>query len=170
PDPSPHELEANRRLVVAQAGRLKADIRTNGIRALSDFLALPPLGDAPETESEETRRSRRFAAEMEALRLSSPEAFDALFEDAEKYRGRLFDAAGEQTKMPAWERPPVDLHRDQDAAARFAGELFPLDQLVEDRYSPLLARVRLLFCHAAIRQFRWEEDKLPPNLALLDLH
>jgi hypothetical protein len=106
---------------------------------------------------------------MEGIRISSPTLFDTVFADAQKYLDQLFDFAGEQAKKPLWQRTPIDLERDQSQPARVAKALFPLGMLIEDGYAPLLAQVRLLACHGAVRQFHWEEDKLPPNLEALNL-
>src|SRR5205823_2092881 len=133
-----------------------------------DYLALPPPGDTPGSESEEIAGKRRFVGEMEGLRISSPALFDTVFADAQKYLEQLFDFAAEQARKPYWQRTPIDLERDQSQPARLAKALFPVRALVEDSYTPLLARVRLLACHGAVRRFRWEEDKLPPGLDALN--
>src|SRR5205823_12588737 len=99
----------------------------------------------------------------------SPALFDTVFADAQTYLEQLFNFVAEQAKKPLWQRTPVDFERDQSQPARLAKALFPLSSLIEDGYSPLLARVRLLACHAAIREFRWEEDKLPPGLDAFNL-
>jgi hypothetical protein len=47
--------------------------------------------------------------------------------------------------------------------------LLPSTSAVNDGYAKDHARLRLLACHAAILRYRWEQDRLPPDLASLRL-
>ncbi len=73
-----------------------------------------------------------------------------------------------EMKRPAWEREPVELH-EHSLAARYAASVVAIMQSVSDLYPREEARVRLLACHAALRRYRWEYEKLPPSLEVLNL-
>ncbi len=78
-----------------------------------------------------------------------------------------------QQRQPYWERGELTLPEGGDAPKEageaLAGLLRPVFQQVSDRPVRRLAQARLLGCHAAIRQFRWESRRLPTTLGELKI-
>jgi len=79
----------------------------------------------------------------------------------------------QQQRQPYWERGELTLPEGGDtskeAGEALAGLLRPVFQQVSDRPVRRLAQAQLLGCHAAIRQFRWENRRLPTTLGELKI-
>ena len=99
---------------------------------------------------------------------AAPEAVDALFVDVEKRMDDHFDRVLKELEKLPWERKPLSLD-ESDLAGKLAGALTPAYDKVDERYTRAAARVRLLACHCVIHRYRWEYDRLPPNLDVLNL-
>ncbi len=67
-------------------------------------------------------------------------------------------------RQPYWEREELALPEGTAQASVLAGVLRPVFQQVSDKPVRRLAQARMLGCHAAIRQYRWENRHLPTTL------
>src|SRR5262249_2182542 len=56
-----------------------------------------------------------------------------------------------------------------DAGAALARVMMPTMENILDRHAQQQSLARMLACHAAIRKFRWENDRLPTSLVELKL-
>jgi hypothetical protein len=108
----------------------------------------------------------RQALATEASRAALEAAINRRIDD-------LSDRCLAEAVRPPWERRPVTMPTDNSVAGRLVapfvktfGQTFGA---VRDKYAEAEARVRLLACHAAIRRYLWEHDRLPANLADLGL-
>jgi hypothetical protein len=106
-------------------------------------------------------------AEIAATAQRDPAAFHAIIASAGEKVDRHFKHAIEQLGRPAWQRESTSLPPDHSPAGRLAGCLCYADNT--DRFLDFFTEEqslgRLLGCHAAIRRYRWEHDRLPTSLA-----
>ena len=102
---------------------------------------------------------------------SNPAGFNAEFDRAETFVDTYYNHALEQLNRPAWERTAVFVPDDTSIARRLAYSLCYSDNmnLLLDTFTKSQARVTLLACHAAIRRYLWEFDRLPASLEELHL-
>jgi hypothetical protein len=103
---------------------------------------------------------------------SLPESeVDRLTTDALGHIDRHHQRLQDELRKPLWQRQKSQLEVEplEGPAGSFASLLLPATGLVNDRYSQDQARLRLLVCHCAILRYRWEQDRLPPDLATLRL-
>jgi hypothetical protein len=94
---------------------------------------------------------------------------DATVLQAEKQLNGLLDRQILELGKPAWERATVSVPEDGSVGAQLAKTLLPSLDRASLGYTSQEARIGLLACHAAIRRYRWENDRLPDNLAALNL-
>jgi hypothetical protein len=109
--------------------------------------------------------------EIAALAGQDPARFNAILEGAVRLVDTHFKEVEEQLKRPAWLRTIPTLSKDRSPEERLAGCLIYADntaRLVDD-FTREQAMVQLLGCEAAIRRYRWEYDRLPASLAVLNL-
>ncbi|MGV3720996.1 MAG: hypothetical protein ACO1SX_08800 [Actinomycetota bacterium] len=103
---------------------------------------------------------------------SLPEVeIDRLTNDALGYIDRHHQRLQDELQKPLWQRrkSQLEIEPPNGPVASFANMLLPATDRVNDRYTQDQARLRLLACHAAILRYRWEQDRLPPDLATLRL-
>lgn len=72
-------------------------------------------------------------------------------------------------RRPAWERKEITRPDEKTPAGQLANALLVDPSRVVDRYEVERASIRLLGVHAAIRRFRWENNRLPDTLKELRL-
>jgi hypothetical protein len=108
-----------------------------------------------------------FQAALKGLP-TTPAVLDALFVDAGKRADEQFSLALKELEKLPWERAPVRVG-ETDLASRIAAAVTPQYHLADERYTSAATRIRLLACHCAIRRYRWEYDRLPPSLDVLNL-
>lgn len=107
--------------------------------------------------------------DLEAIIPRTPEAIDALFlQAAERYDAYSLTVMAELRK-PAWERKMPEPLKPEDPGGHLASMLIPSFQHVDNVYTREQAQIQLLACHAAIRRYRWEHDRLPSSLDELRL-
>jgi len=96
---------------------------------------------------------------------------DRLANSALSHIDRHHQRLQDELRRPFWQRQRSQLEVEPagDPSAMFAGLLLPATGMVNDRYTQDHARLRLLACHCAILRYRWEHDRLPPDLATLRL-
>jgi hypothetical protein len=99
----------------------------------------------------------------------SPEALDQLFVEVDKRMDQFYDLILRELEKAPWERKGVELPQQGDVPGALVGMLIPSYQSVDRAYIQEQARIQLLACHAAIRAYKWEHDRLPPNLHVLNL-
>jgi hypothetical protein len=120
-----------------------------------------------EDDSPVSGEFQTLGMELKRMRSSSLEAFSSLLQETEKRVDAYFDRELEELKKPAWQRAPVEM-KAESPADRYAASMLPMQQVC-DKYVSEEAHVRLLACHAAIRRYRWEQNRLPDALAALEL-
>ena len=102
---------------------------------------------------------------------AKPDDVNPLFAKMEKSLGEFYDQLGTEVRKPAWQRGPLPTPKmaDDDPGAAIVGLLVPALQQAMDRHTQEVAMVQLLACHAAVRRYRWEHDRLPPSLPELEI-
>lgn len=102
---------------------------------------------------------------------ANPEAVNALFAGMEKSLGEFYDQLAVEIRKPSWKRGPLPVPKpaEDDPGAAVVAVLVPALQQALDKHTQEVAMVQLLACHAAVRRYRWEHDKLPPSLTELQL-
>jgi hypothetical protein len=151
PDPQIRILATDWGSTKSGVDELKRKIKQEGVAA-----AARDLGDPKDLQS--------ALAGLPA----APEALDALFVDVEKRMDEHFNRVLQEMEKRPWERKPPSLD-ESDQTGKLAGALTPAYDKVDERYTRVAARVRLLACHCVIHRYRWEYDRLPPNLGVLSL-
>ena len=155
PDPYLGALAAERQGMKNTLQELRAGIRAKGAGAVNELLSPEP--DDPGT-----------AALKDSIS-SDPEQAEAAFQQAEKQMDAFLGRVLEEARKPSWQRASLSYEDDGSLASRFVSMLMPAYEKVGDAYTRDQARIRLLACHAAILQYRWEHDRLPPSLDVLNL-
>jgi hypothetical protein len=161
PSPLPRMVENER----ASSRRILAEMRADGPKALGGLLGLPAkeaeAGGDPVREAVE--RPQSF----------SPDEYESLLHELERRFDDTYRRVLTEMRKPPWERSrlvtDVDGPHDDGVASRLTEMLIPSFDRVSDNYAREEATVRLLACHAAIRRFKWEHDRLPASLAELKL-
>ncbi len=120
--------------------------------------------DAPTSDSD------LAALELSAYVNSQGAAIPAMLDQTRAIADTQDRVLIEETRKPAWQRKPF---RQLETRGTMASRLYGL---VSPTYSPALgkfdaeaARIHLLGIHAAIRKFRWENNRLPTSLSELKL-
>jgi hypothetical protein len=157
PDPTPAMLDTERQQAIAKLTALLGKEPPDAASAVPD--AAPP-----------------------ELKNMSKADRDALWQQVIARLGRMYAAFGANLNRPLWERWPESPQaapqtQSDDAKLtlpdRIAANLFATVQPVLDRMLELRgkqqARARMAGCHAAIRNYKWEHDRLPASLDDLKL-
>ncbi len=150
PDPTLHALDMERQNARVMIEDLKRQTPSQWIQNLglqNDAFAQAEL--------------RRITAE--------PGAADAIFDEAGRRLARCFEQALREVQKPVWQRDWAPDPAPTDPAGYLFGFLKPPLSHVSDGFARDQARLRLLACHCAIRRYRWEHDRLPDSLAVLQL-
>jgi hypothetical protein len=153
PNPLMRVLEGERQL----AKQKLAEYRQQGSSALNE----EPAGASDQ--------ERALGAELKSLRTTSPAAYDTMLRAAEKQIDALFDRQLAELTKPVQERPLEGGASDKGLAEKIAASLMPPLSSVVSLYQREEAQVRLLACHSAILRYRWEQDRLPAALSVLNL-
>jgi hypothetical protein len=100
-----------------------------------------------------------------------PAGFAAILDGAIRSVDTYFKQIEQQLKLPPWSRTFGTLRKDRSPEERLAGSLIYADNMgrLVDQFTQEQAMIQLLACHAAIRSYRWEHDRLPDSLATLRL-
>jgi hypothetical protein len=151
PNPEIRILAASRHGTMSGLEELKNEIKQNGAAA-----AIRQLG--PDED---------FESAFQGLP-TTPEELDALFVEVGKRADEQFERALKELEKLPWERGPVRAS-ESDLAGRIAAVMTPKYQEVDERYTRAAARIRLLACHCIVHQYRWEYDRLPPHLDVLNV-
>jgi len=111
---------------------------------------------------------RVLEAERDFVRRSLPDTL-ADRKAAEQQLDQMFIRMLTEWKKPAWKRSPVEPPDNNGPGGILISQVVaPLTQ-VSNSYTREQAQVRLLACHAAVRRYRWEHDRLPSSLTELTL-
>jgi hypothetical protein len=147
--------------------------RRDGLHALAELsTGQTPLEDIvgdvtnPQTGEVDAARSSLLA---ELKQQQAAGALAAVVEAAQKRLDEHYQRILAECRKPAWQRSWQEMPAAGDLAARLAAEVGVSPQQVSDKYTAMDAMLRLLAVHAAILRYRWEEDRLPASLALLNL-
>jgi hypothetical protein len=167
PDPQARIIEQERRVTLKEFHRLRNKAGTDIAHTLG--LDAQPAPAAGAGRAEEDAESRRLAEDLKRLDLPTPEAREAFFGDLAAQLDRFYGRILEETRKPRWERKPVPVQDDGTLPSRIAATFVPAFERVGDAYARDEARIRLLAVHALIRRYRWEHDRLPPDLKMLDV-
>jgi phage FluMu protein gp41 len=154
PDPTRAMIEAERKQAIEG---LKAQME----KGLAAYVGQIPGPDSP--------------PELKNLSKTDWEAF---WKQVIARLDHLYTAFLADLNEPSWERlqaqaQPLEVKKDAPPADRMAASLFEiarpaLEQMLEAR-GKQQARARMVGCHAAIRNYRWEHDSLPATLDALRL-
>ncbi|HTE16873.1 MAG TPA: hypothetical protein VK689_00655, partial [Armatimonadota bacterium] len=155
PDPALGALAAERQGMRNTLQELRAGIRARGAGAVNELLSPDP--------------DDRDTAMLKDSISSDPEQAEAAFVQAEKQMDAFLGRVLEEARKPLWQRASLSFQDDGSLASRFVSVLMPAYEKVGEAYARDQARIRLLACHAAILQYRWEHDRLPPSLDVLNL-
>jgi hypothetical protein len=160
PDPMPQMLNAER-----QAGKsLLAEIKASDREGLERIFGVGP----PPQNSEDSPEMRQLISELTRV-AASPGGLDAVLEEAERRLDQYYAHILAESQKHAWERTWPRLPDDGSLTARLLSAVAVSPVQVADKYSGEEAMVRLLACHTAILRYRWEYDRVPPDLAVLNL-
>jgi hypothetical protein len=159
PDPLAPMIEAERR-----GGQSALAELGTGQTALEDL-----LGSAadPETGGVDAAKST-LLAELKQQQ-QTPGGLAPILEQAQKLLDEHYQRILAECQKPAWQRSWQELPTTGTLAAQLASQVSISPQQVSDKYTAVDAMVRVLAVHSAILGYRWEEDRLPASLALLNL-
>jgi len=150
-------MEAERRGSKVITAELIDDVKKSGVQVLKGYL----------DSSDST-----LVSEAEGmLGGKSPEELDRIGSEAVRLMDGVFDQVQVELRKPVWARKRGLFKPEEQpgAAGWLVSKIMPTLELVGDRYSAERARVQLLACHCAIRRYRWEQERLPENLAALNV-
>lgn len=99
----------------------------------------------------------------------TPEEIDAAFTQIAARFETVFQGIMAEYAKPAWERRLTLPDQQKDFAGALVSQLMPSYEQVDRAYTREGAQVRLLACHAAIYRYKWEHDRLPGDLNVLNL-
>jgi hypothetical protein len=159
PDLMPRMLAVER-----QAGKnMLAEIKSADRQGLERIFGLTP---SPEDDT--PPETRRLVGEL-TRQAASPGGLDAVLGETAQRLDQYYDRILTETQKHAWERSWPTLPDDGSLAARLLSAITVSPVQVADKYTGEEAMVRLIACHTAILRYRWEYDRLPPDLAVLNL-
>jgi hypothetical protein len=161
-DPMPRLMEIER----VTLGTSLTSLRQKGAREFIDGVGLTATIETTDDSSAREEAQRR-SAEIRELFSRSPEQVDAVLaavrQQVEAHHARQLA----ELQKPGWERARLRLKGYGTLAGYLAEHLAPSFDLVSDRALTEETRVRLLAIHAVIRRYRWEHERVPPDLATL---
>ncbi|HTE20450.1 MAG TPA: hypothetical protein VK689_18955, partial [Armatimonadota bacterium] len=156
PDPYPEILEGEQRLAWATLAEARKAAAKDGLGTLLD-------SDADEEDTEKETPEPKPQVPL------TPQELEALWKEVERRVDDAFARARVEVRKPLWERALAKADEDESLAEQLADMFAPIFTQAGHAYARNQAQLRLLACHAAIRRYRWEHDRLPPTLAVLDL-
>lgn len=168
PDPTPVTLDTERRATLSAINSLR---NSSADSWLDDFFG--------ETEDEQPDP---LNAAFRAL-AADPVRLEQVVSAAESRVNTFYDALIAAQRLPPYQRPEVaqlaageaqTIPANVEAAnARLSGALvdmfLPVVPGAVDRFDQVRVQLQLLGVHAAVRRFRWENDRLPESLSDLRL-
>lgn len=149
PDPAQAALETERTYALGVVERM---------RGKPSEIADTAGEDAPEDAR----------GEIEAVR-ANPAAAQAVIEQLAALVNAQYAAQLAALRLPPWKRPGPKLLQDPSPAGRIAQTFLYVTVQVTPQFTRDQALVQILGVHAAIRRFRWENDRLPESLDELRL-
>lgn len=153
PNPQMALLAAEQRWMRTSLAALRDQVKQGDVAGAAKQLGL----------SDETLK------EYQAFIPKDPAQVDVLFNQAiQRFEEHLQKVVAELQK-PAWERKLPGELKPEDAGGYLASFLIPSYSLVNNRFTREQAQIQLLACHAAIRRYKWEHDRLPGSLEELRL-
>jgi hypothetical protein len=159
PDPQVRLWESERRFGQTALVEVKVGVEKRGLSALREYTDLP---------AEELAEAEAFVKQAQ----SSPEMLEMIAAEASKRLDELHARWQAELKKPYWERQSTAVAfnlEDGRPSSWLVGLLLPAFNSVADRFAMEQAHVRILACHCSIRRYRWEHERLPESLAVLDL-
>lgn len=163
PDPSPRILAGEREFIRQEI----ADAR-DGKKGLAGLLGQE--GEAEwEPDDEGTLQVRRIVTDLKRLKEVSNAGYIAFWVELDRRIDEQFHRVVEELRKPAWERKFPAPAAEEDLPGRVLSMLVPPWEQMSRLYATEEARIRLLACHAAIRRYRWEHERLPADLGVLRL-
>jgi hypothetical protein len=101
---------------------------------------------------------------------SNPGAMDGILRETLTLADSLCRAEIEELRKAPWQRKPMPrLEAGASMAHRFCALLTPAYSKAMEKFDTDRARIQLLGVHAAIRRYRWENNRLPASLADLKM-
>lgn len=140
-----------------------------GIQRILQKYREDPLGLLKLIRGESEAESSTEPTALEKLLALNPPNISRLIEDASSLIMKSHDDILENLRHPAWERKEITRPEEKTPAGQLANALLIDPSRVVDRYETERASIRLLGVHAAIRRFRWENNRLPDTLKELPL-
>ncbi|HEU4754297.1 MAG TPA: hypothetical protein VFU47_14400, partial [Armatimonadota bacterium] len=160
PDPYLHAIEAER----SGMRQSLAEVRKKGPEFFIQSLGFDQL-DPKDPKAPAYQQAIAEVRRME----QTPQQLDAFLGDVAAQLDRHYERLIAEARKPVWQRENVEFQQDASLAGRCAEFLVPAMTHVSNVYTREQAKVRLLACHAAIRRYRWEHDRLPASLEELSL-
>ena len=108
-------------------------------------------------------------ADLKGQLLADPQGTAAAVDSAVLKVEEHFDYLISELKKPMWQRKIGEIKHDNSLGGKLAELITPVTSRVNDRFAQDQAMVQLLGVHAAIRKYRWENDKLPNSLEEMKL-
>jgi hypothetical protein len=164
PDPAPRMLEAER-----SAGRVLVTEIREGKFDLDSLIGTDDANSGP--GDEESGRARQAVADLKRLKSTSAEEYAAQLSRVGTALDQWYDRVLAEWKKPAWQRSLAAPPGESSLAGGLVAAIAPgaMFSQVSAKYTQVQAEIRLLACHAAIRRYRWEHDRLPGSLVDLNL-
>lgn len=150
-----------------QIGLLQAEQRW--LRISLAQMARKVKEQGPESVAKDLGIDPRTVRENDMLIPKTPEGIDQLFQQAIKSYDRQIGRVMEELRKPPWQRQKIEPEQGSDPGSVLAGLVMPAYNHVDQAYIREAAKVQMLACHAAIRRYQWEHNKLPSGLEILDL-
>ena len=155
PDPSIHIYESERDMELAILRKHR-----NNPHDLVRALMSPTAND--DTDAEQAALTQQLLSDPQAARSEVDGAIQILM--------NRFNELISELKKPNWQRKQIKPMEDKTVAGKLASTFsISLGSLISDKFAQDQAMVQLLGVQAAIRKYRWENDKLPDSLATLKL-
>jgi hypothetical protein len=135
------------------------ELKTGDVELIKASLDLKQANPDPET--------RQLTLEIERA-ANSPASLSLALEEAGRRVDTYYESILPETVKPPWERRFEALPQGGDLTTQLAAHLATRPQQISDKYAGAQAQVRLLALHAAILAYRWEHDRAPESLAVLN--
>ncbi len=126
-----------------------------------------PVTDPPMDDAE--REQYELVADLKALYRNDPTEFRRALAESERKVDEYLGRQLEQSKLPPWKRDRKRIESDGTPAGRIAGALSTDFSRIQDRFTEERHLLQQLAVHVAIRRYRWENDRLPDTLEVLNL-
>ncbi|SRR5579884_556689 len=165
PDLLPDALERERQSAILLLRKATEHEGTGGLEQLFQEMEEGAGGALDED-------SQKMLAQVQGL---TPQGVQELIATTEASINAAYRQVQLALRTPYWEQKrPLALNPDgakpgNNLGTQLALTLRPAFEGVVDRHTSQQAMARLLGCHAAIRRYRWEHNRLPATLAELKL-